>query len=68
MKKCCDTVDDCCQGRACPLLQTKTIQYHTGFDRLDALLGAISYGVAILGALCLIWALVLAGRYFFLGA
>jgi hypothetical protein len=36
----------------------KFIDYRTGWSRLDTVLKAISHGVAVLGAMCLVAALI----------
>ena len=45
---CCDEYGKCCQGKDCPVRKVRTIQYNTGFRRLDSLLTAIAYGVTSL--------------------
>lgn len=58
---CCDDYGNCRQGRDCPARRESdwpTVAYRTGSKRLDSVLQAISYGVAVLGALCLVAAVI----------
>lgn len=53
---CCDDYGNCRQGRDCPARRESdwpTVAYRTGSKRLDSVLQAISYGVAVLGVMCL---------------
>lgn len=52
---CCDDYGDCRQGRDCPVRQVKLIQYNTGWTRLDNFLSAVAYGIAIIGAISLVF-------------
>ena len=58
---CCDDYGQCTRGADCPARSESTglvTAYHTGFDRLDALLKALSYGAAVLSAICLVAAVI----------
>ena len=52
---CCDDYGDCRQGRDCPVRQVKLIQYNTGWTRMDNFLSAVAYGIAIIGAISLVF-------------
>ena len=54
---CCDEYGECRQGRDCPVRKVQLIQYNTGWNRLDNFLSAVAYGVAILGAFSLVFAI-----------
>lgn len=56
-----DDFGNCRQGRDCPVRRESAepaVTYRTGSKRLDSVLQAISYGVAVLGALCLVAAVI----------
>lgn len=45
---CCDEYGKCCQGKDCPVREVRTVQYNTGFRRLDGILTTIAYVVTSL--------------------
>ncbi len=58
---CCDDYGNCRQGRDCPVRRKSAepaVTYRTGSKRLDSVLQAVSRGVAVLGALCLVAAVI----------
>lgn len=58
---CCNEYGECRQGRDCPVRRTSdwpTVTYRTSLARLDNLLQAISYGVAVLSAMCVVALLI----------
>ena len=58
---CCNEFGNCRQGRDCPVRRESAgpaVTYRTGSKRLDRVLQAVSYGVAVLGALCLVAAVI----------
>lgn len=58
---CCDDYGNCRQGRDCPARRESAgpaVSYRTGSKRLDSVLQAISYGVAVLGVMCLAAAVI----------
>jgi hypothetical protein len=72
---CCNE-HECHQGRDCPIRiervelhgpDQRPIQYRTGWDRLDAVLSAIAYGISVLGLLCFAALANWAFWFFFMG-
>ncbi len=54
---CCDDYGQCTRGADCPARRESAgpaVSYRTGSKRLDSVLQAVSRGVAVLGALCLV--------------
>lgn len=58
---CCDDFGNCRQGRDCPVRRESAgpaVTYRTGSKRLDSVLQAVSYGVAVLGVVCVVAAVI----------
>lgn len=58
---CCNDFGECTRGHDCPARRDTTrpaVTFRTGWARLDNLLQAISYGVAVLAAMCLAAAVI----------
>lgn len=58
---CCDDYGQCTRGADCPARRESAgpaVSYRTGSKRLDSVLQAISYGVAVLGVMCLAAAVI----------
>ena len=58
---CCDDYGQCTRGADCPARCESagpTVAYCTGSKRLDSVLQAISYGVAVLAAMCVVALLI----------
>lgn len=58
---CCDDFGQCTRGHDCPARRDTArpaVTFRTSLARLDNLLRAISYGVAVLSAMCVVALLI----------
>mgnify|MGYP000190916067 CR=1 FL=1 len=58
---CCNDFGECTRGPTCPARREQVrpaVTYRTGWARLDNVLQAISYGTAVLAAMCVVALLI----------